>query len=259
MECALLKTMHHITARVRYGSLQYRPLWRSLRRHFPEAIACCLMPNHLHLLVEGDAVERVSTLRAILNNHGGVGQWEPVPPPVTFTDRQKTQRQIRYVFLNPCRAKLCEHPLEWLWSTHRDLVGAVINPWVPPSRVLSALGMKRLPWLHRYVVKDPDVLVRRLDLPLSVRRTAISVHPLADVLLAAALAARDCGRPALRHTSVLLAFDQGWTRCGLLAQTLGITTRQVNRLAKKSGAGRLLAARIVLDDTALMSVRPGCP
>lgn len=45
-----------------------RWLWEHLRRAFPRALACCLMPDHLHLLLPAGADE--NRLRCILAQHG---------------------------------------------------------------------------------------------------------------------------------------------------------------------------------------------
>lgn len=90
--------------------------------------------------------------------------WQPVETPGVLTDREKIQRNIRYVILNPVRAGLVDDPLSWPWSTHRDFVGAVVDPWVDEERIRAVLRMDRpgfKTWMHAYVASDDSVTVPR--------------------------------------------------------------------------------------------------
>ena len=118
-------------------------LWRVLRRAFPEALGAGLMPDHLHVVDE--SMGRVEARRALAlalsrATYGmGTGVWQAVPEPDEVRE-PKLARTIRYVALNPCRAKLVGDPLEWMWNTHRDVMGAVAEPWVTGGRLSGRLG-----------------------------------------------------------------------------------------------------------------------
>jgi len=160
-------------------------LWRRLRNAFPRVAACVLMPNHLHLLCLKGRSDKIRwtlgvELRAWTQKfHPGSRIWQPVPSPDHIPDLKHLRRQIRYVHLNPCRSGLASDPLSWEWSTHRDVLGCVVEPW-PDTAILSEafgtsasrLGEK----MHRYVSADPTVRVEgtppihryRPDVPLSI-------------------------------------------------------------------------------------------
>ncbi len=135
------------------------------------------MPDHLHLIVFVEdpkaAQERLAgTLGAYARRFGD--RWHRVPEPAPIPDRKHLARQVRYVALNPCRSALCRDPLSWLWSTHRDVVGAVVDPWVTADRLADALGRPRGGFSarhHRYVSGDPSVAPggTALPVPLPVR------------------------------------------------------------------------------------------
>jgi hypothetical protein len=255
---AFSHNMLHLTAKTRHGELPYAYLWSTLRQNFPDTLACCLMPNHLHLLVE-EETDPVIRLWALLNNDGnGRGKWGPIPEPAHFSAPQKIRRQLRYVLLNPCRARLCSHPLQWRWSTHRGLVGGVVDPWTPWERVRIQCDTRDLNWLHRYITADPSVEVEGTALPLPPGAEAIATQALNRVLRAAWLA--NSGRPIarFRSTAVALAHHQGWTNTPLLAHALHISPQHVRRLAKTPSPRALAAARLVLGDENLLWPQPQC-
>jgi REP element-mobilizing transposase RayT len=143
-------------------------LWQRLRKRFPEIAACVLMPNHLHLLAFTEAPESAVwglgvDLRAWTRRfHPKTKVWSPIPRAIKIPDHHHLKRQIRYVHLNPCRARLVKDPLEWEWSTHRDLTGCVIDPWPRHAKLAAVFGTslsKLGESAHRYISADPTVAV----------------------------------------------------------------------------------------------------
>ena len=154
-------------------------LWGALRPVFPSALAAVLMPNHLHLVAATrDPAVELARLRAVLGAYArafGVG-WNRVPDPKPLPTLDKVLREIRYVSLNPCRparvgmdqVTLVADPLAWEWSTHRDAVGAIVDPWVSAERIAEETGQRPadpIAWLHRYVSSDPSVAVQGTAVP----------------------------------------------------------------------------------------------
>src|SRR5208283_2925907 len=83
-------------------------------------------------------------------------------------DFHHLKRQIRYVHLNPCRSRLVRDPMEWEWSTHRDVLGAVGEAWVDLPQLHRIWGarddeFRRI--FHAYVSGDPSALVEGTPLP----------------------------------------------------------------------------------------------
>ena len=156
-------------------------LWHHLADHF-DVIACTLMPDHVHLFARVAADGALRTFAQILSAFRARAvqdeayecarfAWEPLPAPGEVRrDPRHIARTIRYVHLNPCRDALCDDPLEWEWSTHRDWTGGIAVPCVDVRRWSRVLG--RSPstvesWLHEYVCADGSVKRYR---PLADRR-----------------------------------------------------------------------------------------
>lgn len=139
-------------------------LWALLGRVAPDLVAACLMPDHVHVLGPRDV--RVALARALSgytrsrNAREGLrgGRMEPLPEPTLVSGGQKIRRNIRYIHLNPCRARLVTDPLSWPFSTHRDAVGLAARP----LRKVHGDPVQ----LHRYVSSDPTVGVDGTDLPM---------------------------------------------------------------------------------------------
>ena len=279
--------MWHVTARA-VGRL--KPLetfaaaavmWDLLRRAFPLALAAVVMPDHFHLIVALVAAaatalrQHVGALLSGLTrsgvgglsglSRGGLGGprrtlWEPVPPPVPVPDVHHLRRQVRYLALNPCRAHLCRDPLSWIFSTHRDVVGAVVDPWVTATRLAAALGASPDGFAaahHAYVAADPTVQVAGTPPPRAAPGRESPVVPLEAVAAAAAAALRlppDAvgTRAAGRRLFVHLARHQGWRESGVLAKRCRVLPRQIRRLWGQPAQG-LDAARLCLGDRRLVA------
>jgi putative transposase len=110
-------------------------------------LAYCLMPNHVHLLVETPQANLGSGMQRL---HGDYAQ--------TFNERHgcsghvfqgrygsvliETDEQLwhvaAYIALNPVSAGLCQRPEEWPWSSHASTVGGRSrHRWLDVTRMLS--------------------------------------------------------------------------------------------------------------------------
>lgn len=117
--------------------------WRILSRNFPGAMACVLMPNHVHLILQSsDAAQDHRRFRGALSILGL--PWQPFPEPQPVPDKKHLWRLVRYTHLNPCRSFLCDDPLKWEWSTYRDYVGAAWPRWPDLDLVRKNLGWSRV-------------------------------------------------------------------------------------------------------------------
>ena len=155
--------MFHLVAHARRGHLLWfresegAALFEQLLRAFPEAVALCVMPNHLHLVLPhpdpgrrlGAALSGYTRWRNAYRGRRVANLWEPSPPAELLPDASHVRRTVRYVHLNPCRAKLVADPLAWPFSTYRDLVG-----FARPGPVRVESDPARF---HRYVSGDPSV------------------------------------------------------------------------------------------------------
>ena len=249
-------------------------LWTRLRAAFPDATDCTLMPNGVHLISESShESEARRVLVGVLGGFGrrySAGLWEPVPDPAVIPNRKHHRRHSRYVALNPSRDGLVSDPLEWCFSSYRDVMGAAVDPWVDAQRLAAAHGMPTRGFrddYHRYVSGDPTVAVAGTPTPIAATPAAVSVHPLRRIQLAAAAATRR-HPDAVRHRGptrdlfVALARDQGWA-FGPIARACAMSRRQVLRIDTTAAA--LQAGRTCLGDdrllvaTADLATSPGIP
>jgi hypothetical protein len=260
----------HLTARIDrvVGDLT-RPavapwLWTRLRAAFPGALAATLMPDHPHVVTPASSpAEALARLNRLLGHLGrrlgvGPGAGRGATPRVIESPRELA-RQVRYLGLNAPRAGLVRCPSAWLWSTHRDLLGATVDPWISLERLAAALGDHKPGFVgrfHAYCSADPSCAVAGTPLPVAALPQTSPSVPLEWVAEAAAAATRrpveDVGRAGpTRALFVALAREQGWQGAKLLAQRCNCTTRTIRRLAAQIDPARLPAGRLCLGDVRL--------
>ena len=145
-------------------------LWKLLVSAFPEALALCIMPNHVHLATTAADARR--KMRSVMSayarwraHHRGVPSqacWQPLSPLAPVADEKHLEKAIRYIHLNPCRGDLASDPLRWPLSTHRDFIGMGLDfsKHDNPER------------FHRYVSSDKSVSLTGTDLPCKHRSSA---------------------------------------------------------------------------------------
>lgn len=260
----------HLTARLSLGMPDLTGdepagwLWPRLREVYRESIAAILMPEHLHLLPptsdpEGER-QRLARLLGQLGRRLGVrGRASDVADTQIVLPGQKLERAVRYLSLNACRRRLTKCPLAWSWSTHRDVVGASVDPWVSADRLARALGRSPEDFAarhHAYVSGDPHVDVRGTTMPIAVTSTHVPTHPLSTVIDAAVAALRLPGNAirrvgVARNLFVALARDQGWKNIAQLADAAGCSTDTIYRCTANVDAAMLNAARLCLGDARL--------
>jgi REP element-mobilizing transposase RayT len=99
-------------------------------------LSYCLMPNHVHLLVEttvpnlGDGMRHLHGRYAARFNtrHGRSGHlFGGRFGGVWVTDDAHLWTVARYIAMNPVEARLCPRPEDWRWSSH----GAVVRDRAP--------------------------------------------------------------------------------------------------------------------------------
>jgi putative transposase len=133
---------HHVTqrgngrARTFFGADDYRRyldlLRASCRKAGTAVWAWCLMPNHVHLILvpagEDGLRATLAPLHAryageINRREGGCGHlWQDRFASVPMDDAH-LYACLRYVELNPVRARLADRPEDWPWSSARAHLG----------------------------------------------------------------------------------------------------------------------------------------
>ena len=113
---------------------QYLLTVHQSRRKWPyRLLAFALMPNHVHLVIQvladaspSDAMQwlNVTYTRYFNDRHHRVGHLYQGRFYSNHIDRDTYAFEVtRYVHLNPVRARLVQHPLEYCWSSYRIYVG----------------------------------------------------------------------------------------------------------------------------------------
>ena len=124
------------------GTVALRCGWRCL--------AYCLLPNHLHLLLE---TPEPNLGRGMQRLHGDYGRWfadRRGQPGHVFQGRYGAVRvrdddqlwtAAAYLAVNPVKAGLAASPEAWRWSSYEAAVGRTpAAPWLAVSRLLELLG-----------------------------------------------------------------------------------------------------------------------
>jgi REP element-mobilizing transposase RayT len=116
--------------------------WRSL--------AYCLMPNHVHLLIEtpdGNLAAGMHALhspyaKAFNKRHGRTGHvFEKRYGAVPVTTDAYMLTVVRYIAMNPVSAGIVSRAADWTWSSHRGMSGEVGSPsWLATSRLAELLS-----------------------------------------------------------------------------------------------------------------------
>jgi putative transposase len=121
--------------------------------------AWCLMPNHLHLAIQITDVNLSNGMyylnhafaRYLNARHGYRGH---AFDRRFFADEVKSDPHLfelaRYIVLNPVRAGLCKSPEEWLWSSHRAVLGLDLQPFVDVTALLEHFGTTRETAIENY-------------------------------------------------------------------------------------------------------------
>ena len=109
----------------------------------------CLMPNHVHLVLQAGAVPLSRAMQNLSFRYTRHVNGREKRMGHLFQGRYKAilvdgdsylLELVRYVHLNPVRAGLCATPEAWRWSGHRAYIGRAAAPWLTTDRVLSLLA-----------------------------------------------------------------------------------------------------------------------
>jgi REP element-mobilizing transposase RayT len=113
-------------------------------------LAYCLMPNHIHLLLQtplrnlGRGMQRLQGRYAQTFNrrHHRVGHlFQGRYGAVAITDDEQLATAVGYIAVNPVVAGLVERPEGWRWASHRAMTGEEAVPaWLATRRLHDMLA-----------------------------------------------------------------------------------------------------------------------
>ena len=240
--------------------------WMKLMEKFPEALAAVLMPNHVHIILPCKDSDELQLSRlggvmgAVSKRIGTKKLWQPIPTPVEVRDKQHLHRQVRYIALNPCRKKLCADPLNWYWSTYREVMGATVERQESAARLARVWGIPLDQFrvrFHSYVSGDPSVDVKGTPFPKAHSPGPLAEKPITEILAASAAALRvevsDVKKKGeLRDLFIQMACRHGWMQRALLAEICEMSLRGVYKSLKRPASETELgAAELCLGDERL--------
>ena len=119
----------------------------------------CLMRNHIHLVLQ---VGKVPLSKILQNLSFRYTRWfnqKKKRIGHLFQGRYKALlvdadqyllQLIRYIHLNPVRAKIVKRPEEYPWSGHKAYLGRQKLPWLSTEWVLGQLGKRKLKAVEKY-------------------------------------------------------------------------------------------------------------
>ncbi|GEM_PF-1318258 len=246
-------------------------LWRTLRGAFPGTYAVCFVHHEIHLVTNlvgfDEAIDvrpRICRLvgqftRKFDLHVGAATAMNPQEVP-TLDD---LCHWVREVHLLPCRAGLALCPLAWPFSTHRDLVGAVVDPWVSAARLAAALEIDDADFsvgFHEHVSDDLSAVHGGTPYPRAMTASLFPSRSFNSVVNAAAGATRSIATGIrssgpTRIAFVLLALWHGWRNLDQLALLCRCSRRTILRISKLDRPELLGPARLCLGDERLQVVQ----
>ena len=121
----------------------------------------CLMTNDYHLVVEmpdGNLSAGMRQLNGVYTTQfnrcdGRVGHLFQGRYKAIIVDKSSYLLELsRYVVLNPVRARMVDHPGEWLWSSYRYTLGELPSPdWLATDAMLLQFSDNRERACERFV------------------------------------------------------------------------------------------------------------
>jgi REP element-mobilizing transposase RayT len=152
--------IHHVTIRGVNRSPVFRDdadnwafvdfLRSSCERHDWRVIAYCLMVNHAHLVISTPAAKLGAGMQWLTANYARRSHSRYRTTGHVFQGRYHSMlvkrdpyllEVVRYVLLNPVRARLCHTATDWRWSSAREVLGLRPTPdWADFSVLFGLLS-----------------------------------------------------------------------------------------------------------------------
>jgi putative transposase len=121
--------------------------------------AYCYMTNHLHALIQvsevplGRLMLRIAgryarTIQSALHTTGHL--FEKRYHPILVDADTYLLELLRYIHLNPVRARMVAKPEDYPWSSHLTYLGKCVQPWIHTDFALSMFHSERAQAVHAY-------------------------------------------------------------------------------------------------------------
>lgn len=146
-----------------------------LERFTARLHAYCWMTNHVHMLLQvsdtplGRLMLRIAGryARTVQRHLGTTGHlFEKRYYPVLIDADEYLLELLRYIHLNPVRARLAPHPSAYPWSSHHAYLGRVTQPWLTTDFALRMFHTERGRAIDAYVRFVDQAIARPCASPL---------------------------------------------------------------------------------------------
>jgi len=120
----------------------------------------CLMPNHFHFLLETIHEPLSKIMQMFLSSYSHYFNKRHNKVGHLFQDRYKAiicdkenyfLALLRYIHLNPVRAKLTDNPDDYKWSSHQNYIGKIQNNHLAIEKVFNSIGGSLLSGYNTYI------------------------------------------------------------------------------------------------------------
>jgi REP element-mobilizing transposase RayT len=111
-------------------------------------LAYCLMPNHVHLLIETPKANLARGMQWLQGMYAQTFNDRHVRLGPLYQGRYRTPlpldeaglvRVTGYIVANPVVAKLCKSPVKWRWGSHARIAADRRPRWLAHARLLDRL------------------------------------------------------------------------------------------------------------------------
>lgn len=127
----------------------YLFLQEGVERYRFRVHAFCLMTNHIHLALQVGDIPLSRIMQSLVGRYTRWVNWRKGRVGHLFQGRYKAvmvdanaylAELVRYIHLNPVRAKMAGDPDEYPWSSHRAYCGKETIAWLTTEFVLSSMS-----------------------------------------------------------------------------------------------------------------------
>ncbi len=121
----------------------------ALDRYGASLFAYCWMTNHVHLAIRVADAPLGAVMSIVASRYARAKQRSLSTTGHLFERRYRARlvdadryllALVRYIHLNPVRARMVTDPRDYPWSSHRAYLGAPCPPWLRIEPVLGVLG-----------------------------------------------------------------------------------------------------------------------
>ncbi|MBS0634445.1 MAG: transposase [Verrucomicrobia bacterium] len=127
-------------------------LQQGIERYGHRILAFCFMSNHVHLAIQLDQVSLSKIIQNLAFRYTRFYNWRHNTIGHLFQGRFKSllvdsdrylRELVRYIHLNPVRAKMVDSPAAYRWSSHRAYLMMSEYSWLSQNEVLVGFGTSK--------------------------------------------------------------------------------------------------------------------